>query len=263
MATAKQMFTMTVKEMREGLQESRTVIVPIGITEQHGNHLPLSVDVHNAVEIASRASGQCGCFVAPALHYAFSGGTLPGTINLSPQVYSLMLMDICRSLVVQGFRNIILLLGHGGTENTRATHDAAEMFQRLSPDLSGISVSVVPFWELSPTYMRSMDEGDFHAARYETSMMLYWHPELVKMDEAVLDPPAVVKDLREDPDGYLVKTKALDHPFVEAKLTQRTDMHVGVMGALDDISPELGRQVAEEASAALADFFRQLEAANP
>ena len=162
MIKARIMFNMTVQEMREGLKECKTVIVPVGVVEQHGYHLPLSVDIHNAVEIAQRASDLSGCFVAPPVTYSFSGGMLPGTININPHVFSLVLIDICQSLVVQGFRNLVILLGHGGSENTRAAREAAENFQRLRPEVSGISVLVVPFWELSPTYLKHFEAGDYH-----------------------------------------------------------------------------------------------------
>lgn len=254
------MWEMTVREIREGLGKMKTVVVPVGCTEQHGYHLPTSVDIHNAVEIATRASRECGCFVAPVMNYSFSGGMLPGTININPQVFSLVMIDICRSLVVQGFRNVVILLGHGGTENTRAALDAAENFQRLSPDMEGITVSVVPFWELSPTYMESFGNRDYHAGLYETSMMLYWKPELVKMDKAAMDSPGIVDMMRNDPDAYVVRTKGLDHEHVMAKMTQHPEIEVGVMGDLAGANPELGKKIAEECTDALAAFIERLEA---
>ncbi len=256
------MFQMTVKEVRNGLKDMKTVVVPIGVVEQHGYHLPLSVDIHNSVEIANMASAISGCFVAPSLNYCFSGGTLPGTINLSPQVFSMVLMDIYRSLVMQGFKNIIVLLGHGGTENVQAARDSAENFQRLSPDMGDITVSLVPFWELSPTYMQCFTEGDFHAGKYETSLMLYWKPELVRMDEMELDTPELVERMRTDQDAFLSSQKLVDNKFVIPKLRQTPDMVVGVMGNPKGANPELGQKIAEEASRGLALFVEELESKN-
>ena len=45
---------MTVEEIREYLEKRPTVILPLGCTEQHGYHLPVSVDILNAVEMAKR-----------------------------------------------------------------------------------------------------------------------------------------------------------------------------------------------------------------
>ena len=260
MPNARLMYNMTVEEVREGLLDTRTVLLPVGVVEQHGYHLPLSTDIHNAQEIAHRASAETGCFVAPCIHYSFSGGMLPGTININPQLFSLVLVDICRSLYVQGFRNIVILLGHGGTENVRASEDAAIMFQRLSPELEGVTVAVVPFWQLSATYGGAFEEGDFHSGRYETSLMLYWKPELVQMDAAQLDDPALVARMRQDPDAYLLQDKRVDSPFVAPKQTQDPAMRVGVMGDYTGASAEFGRQICEEAVAGLVRFIQQLDA---
>ncbi|MDD3926162.1 MAG: creatininase family protein [bacterium] len=262
MSQARIMYDMTVRQVREGLEEMKTVIVPIGVVEQHGYHLPLSVDIHNAVEIARGASDETGCFVAPPTHYNFSGGTLPGTINLSPQVFSLVLTDICRSLSVQGFKNIILLMGHGGTEAGRAVSDAAENLQRLDPRMAGTAIAVVPFWELSPTYMKSFEEKDFHAGRYETSLMLYWKPELVRMDEARLDSPEMVQMMQADQDAFLVKHKDVDNKFVIPRLAQHPGIEVGVMGNYNGASAEFGQEIAMECIGALADIVRQMEREN-
>jgi creatinine amidohydrolase len=259
MSKARIMYNMTVEEVREGLKEMKTVFLPIGVVEQHGYHMPLSVDIHNAYEISKMASERCGCFVAPPVHYSFSGGSLPGTINIPPQLFSMVVMEICHSLVVQGFKNIAIILGHGGTENVRASFDAAENFQRLNPDVSGVTISVVPFWEFSPTYMKSFEEGDFHAGKYETSLMLYWKPELVKMEKARLDSPEIVKMMRTDQDAFLVKTKAVDHKYVIPKMVQHPAIEVGVMGNFEGASAELGKKIAEECADSLANMVWQLE----
>jgi len=260
MPTARIMYNMTVEEVREGLCDSRTVLLPVGVVEQHGYHLPLSTDIHNAQEIAYRASAETGCFVAPCIHYSFSGGMLPGTININPQLFSLVLVDICRSLVVQGFRNLVILLGHGGTENVRASEDAAIMFQRLSPELEGITIAVVPFWQLSETYSHAFDDRDFHSGRYETSLMLYWKPELVQMAAAQLDDPALVARMRQDPDAYLLQEKRVDSPYVAPRQTQDPTMRVGVMGDYTGASADFGRTICEEAVAGLVQFIQQLDA---
>ena len=259
MGKARIMFNMTVRDIVEGLEQTRTIILPVGIVEQHGYHLPVSVDIHNSVQIAERTSEATGCFVTPPVHYNFSGGTLPGTINISPQVFSLVLMDICQSLVLQGFRNIIILLGHGGTESCAAARDAAEQFQRLRPEMTDVNVCLVPFWDLSPTYMQSIPDKDYHAGLYETSMMLYWKPELVKMDQAVLDEPEMLSILRNDPDAYAQRVRNVNNKFVVPRLVQDPRMKVGVMGDFIGANPELGRKIAGECVNGLTELISELE----
>jgi len=259
MSKSRIMHNMTVEEVRNGLTEMKTIIVPLGVVEQHGYHMPLSVDVHNAEQISWKASESTACFVAPCIHYSFSGGTLPGTINLSPSTVTQVLTDIFRSLVLQGFKNIIVILGHGGTENTQAAKDAAAIYQRLSPEIEDVTISIIGFWELSPTYMKSFADRDYHAAKYETSLMLYWKPELVHMDRLQTDKPEFVEKMRQDPDAYLTCHKAVDDDYVVPKMVQSEEMNVGVMGVPHEADAELGRIMAEEASSALAEYVNKLE----
>jgi len=108
-------------------------------------------------------------------------------------------------------------------------------------------VSVVPFWELSSTFMRLLGQGEFHASLAETSLMMHWKPDLVKMDRARLDSEELATAMRTDQDAYLTRHKRIDHPFVVPKLTQHPDMEVGVMGTLEQASAELGKIITEEA----------------
>lgn len=259
MTQARIMYDMTVKEVLDGLEQTRTVILPVGIVEQHGYHLPLSVDIHNAQQIAIRTSQVTGCFVAPTVHYNFSGGTLPGTINISPAVFSLLLCEIMQSLQMQGFRTIIILLGHGGTESIAAARDAADYFQRLRPEADGLTVHLVPFWELSETYMKSFEEHDYHAGKYETSMMLYWKPELVKMDQAKLDDPDELEKARADQDAYAKKSERTQSRYEVARITQNPALKVGVFGDYHGSSAQFGKQICDECVASLSALVEELK----
>lgn len=256
-------YNMTVREITEGLRETQTVIIPVGIVEQHGYHLPTSVDIHNAAEIARLTSEATGCFVTPPVHYNFSGGMLPGTINITPQVFSLMLMDIMQSLVMQGFTNLIVLLGHGGQESGQAAREAADFFQWLRPKMDGVTVCLVPFWELSATYTEGNQKGDWHAGLMETSLMLYWKPEMVKLDQAVLDEGEILTLMREDPYMFARKEQRVDSKYVVPRIVQDPRIKVGVMGDFAGANADLGRKVAEECVAGLCALIGELEAPRP
>jgi len=62
--------------------------------------------------------------VAPAVNMGFSGGKLPGTINIRPQVVGLLVAEVLGSLAAQGLRNMFAVLAHGGSENLRAVEGA-------------------------------------------------------------------------------------------------------------------------------------------
>lgn len=252
------MERMSVRDVREALSRTKTVILPIGVVEQHGYHLPLSTDTITACELAARTAEKTGCIVAPPVNYNFSGGTLPGTINVSPPVFSMLIQDICRSLAAQGFRNIILLSGHGGSESIQALRDAADMLLRLSDGLEELNIAIPCFWEISPTAIESFKERDYHAGYMETSMMLYWKPELVG-EEYITDKAEILEMMRHDPDSYQVKSKNIDDEAVRPHTTQHTDIEVGVMGDPDRASREIGEQFARETVDYLAGLVEKME----
>ena len=63
--------------------------------------------------------------VAPTMYQSFSGGDLPGTINITPATMAHVVSDMLVSLAAQGFRNFHLFLCHGGSENSRASKGTA------------------------------------------------------------------------------------------------------------------------------------------
>ena len=99
------MQDMTFPEVREYLKTNRTIIIPYALREQHGAHLPLDVDLRNAEFCSAKLAEALDCLVAPVLSYTFSGGMLPGTINVKPNTFSNLVGEIIESLALQGFEN--------------------------------------------------------------------------------------------------------------------------------------------------------------
>jgi len=255
MAQARMLAYMSVKGVREGLRETQTVLLPLGSTEQHGYHLPLSTDSHNAREIARRAAEQAGVFVAPCFHFCYSGGELPGTIDCTPETTAMVVKDLVTVLGRQGFRNVILVLGHGGSENEQAVRLAADVVQRRCPD--GPRVAIFAFWKEAPTAVRAFEERDYHAGWLETSLMLYWQPELVG-DDRVVDSPEALEASSQD--AYQERAKVA-HPDVVPRVRQSPAIEIGVWGDPSKASPEIGQTACDEAVAKLVELIRALEPA--
>ncbi len=258
------MENMTVKEMREVLDKTKTVILPVGVVEQHGYHLPLSTDYHNANELPRRAGERLNAVVAPTVPYCYSGGELPGTINVSPQVFSLLIMDICTELLRNGFKNIVVLLGHGGTENRIALTNSLQMFLKRNPEKNDITLSLVACWDLSPTWLdcfAMLPEHDFHAGLAETSLMMYWKPELVR-DTIVMDETEVSRMMRTDQDWFEIQEKSFDHRFVIPRAFQRKEIEVGVMGFPERASREFGEKICFEMVDGLVEYVDLLNSRN-
>ena len=254
------MENMTVKDMEEALLKTKTVIIPVGVIEQHGYHLPLSTDIHNAQELVQRSADRVNAVIAPTIPYSYSGGELLGTVNISPSVFSLLITDICLEFARMGFRNIAIVLGHGGTDNRNALNSSLQMILKRNPELRDLTLSLVECWVLSPTWLQYLNmepEHDFHAGAIETSLMMYWKPELVRKDVA-MDELEISKMMRTDQDWFEKSEKNIDHKFVIPNITQRKEIKVGVMGFPEMASAQLGEKVCNEMVEGLVDFINLL-----
>ncbi|OPX23116.1 MAG: hypothetical protein B1H04_04070 [Planctomycetales bacterium 4484_123] len=196
--SAKLMEFVTVNEVIDGLGETRTVLVPLGVTEQHGFHLPLCTDTFHAYELCKAASEQTGAFVTPPYHCGHSGGTLPGTINLSPQTVSLMTADTVESLARQGFKIIVLVPGHGGREFLRMVRLGASTVQSLRhwPEDVLVAIGALFCSEMFEEGQAPVDHLDCHSGFYETSVMLYLRPEWVRREKPTDCPDFMKRDVR-------------------------------------------------------------------
>jgi creatinine amidohydrolase len=253
---------LTVRQVREYLQERQSVILPIGSIEQHGYHLPLVTDSLVAEQIAGRVGSRTGTLVAPVVGFTFSGGGLPGTINVSPAVMSLLVQDILSSLALQGFRQFYLVLAHGGSENLTALGDALKILLRTNPLFQQALVCLFPVWKFDAQgtgWRKAFGEGDWHAGWLETSLMLALAPELVRLDELELDPPALLELQIAHPDNYQRAEKIVDDPLVTPRFSQRPDIRVGVMGYPQRASRELGQRIVEDMVEQMAARLRSIQ----
>ncbi len=239
----------------------RTVLVPVGVTEQHGYHLSTFTDCHLAREISVRAAAKSECLMAPLLPYLFSGGLLPGTINVSLEAVTLMLGDIADSLYAQGIDNVLFILGHGGSENFKALQNFQHLYFHKRPHLADKLLSVVPTWEFSKTWMKMFVKNrDYHAGEFETALMMELAPATVRLKKRAIDASEVTEKMRNDPDYYQLVEKALDHGMVAPHVSQKPEIKVGVMGDPFKANRKLGRKLVDETVAGLVKFIEQINA---
>jgi creatinine amidohydrolase len=172
---------MTMTEFTEGLTRTRTVLIPFGATEEHGDHLPLSTDTLHAVEVGRKLAEKRPIFIAPAVPYGVCRSTAmhPGTITISTETLKALAMDLVASFYRQGLRCFVLLTGHAGGTHTSALIDAGECLLERFGDLR---IAVLTEYLLASTEGRNIIEtaGDSHAGEIETSRILHSHPQLVK-----------------------------------------------------------------------------------
>jgi len=240
---------MTIKLVREYLEKKHSIIVPIGVIEQHGYHLPLKTDAILAEGLGRLIGERAGILVAPVIYSSFSGGGMPGTINISRGVMSLVVSDTLLSLAAQGFRNFYLFLCHGGSENTQALDNALKLLLRTNPAFSDALIALMPVWKFGSKqegWQKAIREHDWHAGWLETSMVMALAPELVRMQDLALDPEPWLSRQIEHPDNYQHAEKIVDDPLVVARHGQRPEIKVGVMGHPESATPELGWRIIED-----------------
>jgi creatinine amidohydrolase len=138
--------------------------IPLGSTEQHGPHLPLSTDTDIARALAvGLAARRADVVVAPDLPYGASGehAGFPGTLSIGHEALELVLVELVRS-AAESFPHVLLVNGHGGNVPTLAK--AVARLRAESRDVLAWS----PPWR-----------GDAHAGRTETSVQLALDPARV------------------------------------------------------------------------------------
>jgi mycofactocin system creatininase family protein len=146
---------------------SSLLVVPVGSTEQHGPHLPLTTDTDVAVALASGlAAARPDVVLGPALPYGSSGehAGFPGTVSIGAAALELVVVEVVRS--ADAFAGVVVVSGHGGN------HDAL-CRARATATAEGRRLLV---------WAPSIPGGDAHAGRTETSLMLHLRPGSV--DEA-------------------------------------------------------------------------------
>jgi mycofactocin precursor peptide peptidase len=143
--------------------------VPVGSTEQHGPHLPLSTDSDIAMALCQRLAAARGdVLIAPLVAYGSSGEHqgFPGTLSIGQAALELLLVELGRSAALT-FPHLLLVSAHGG--NTEPATRAVRQLRGESHDV----LLHIPHWD-----------GDPHAGRAETSMLLELAPSRVRMHRA-------------------------------------------------------------------------------
>ena len=174
--------------------------VPVGSTEQHGPHLPLSTDTDVAVALAAGlATRRADVVVAPPVGYGSSGehAGFAGTISIGQQALELTLLELGRS-AAEAFGHILFVCAHGGNRApaTRAVArlrgesvDALLWMAGGAPagarDGSRRSISSATAMRmLRLNGRRRRPAGDAHAGRTETAIQLALDPVRVRMSRA-------------------------------------------------------------------------------
>jgi len=170
--------TVQMQFMRPGQLEAAArrfpvVYVPFGCIEWHGRHLPLGTDALKAHGILVKCAEEFGGVVYPPVyfHSGFNREHLEAVIT-----------DLFQRLKAAGFRVIIGVSGH----NVQQQIDMID--KALEPVVADGTVAGIGLWEISLS--RSPESNTDHAAKWETSDMMFFYPECVDLSQLGTGPLA-------------------------------------------------------------------------
>jgi creatinine amidohydrolase len=173
---------LTAEDFGRGIQKAGgTCVLPFGILEKHGPHLPLGTDLLDVRYAALHAAEQEYTVVFPEYYFGqiFEAKHQPGTVAYSADLQLQLLQETTDEMARNGCKKVIIVNGHGGNEHLLPFFAQAQLdqphdyvvyvFDRRSPESGG------------PPKKTSID---MHAGESETSKMMIARPDTVHQDRA-------------------------------------------------------------------------------
>jgi creatinine amidohydrolase/Fe(II)-dependent formamide hydrolase-like protein len=205
---------MNVEQIRALDKQKTVVILPGGILEEHGPHLPSFTDGYSNEWLAQRlgeaiaASGGWSVLVFPIIPLGHGGGNeiggkpvFPGTYSIKRSTLRAIFMDLANELGEQGFRRVFITHGHGSPYHNLVLDQAGDYFRDtyggfmvnlhgLEPSGGQLSkLKLEPIDLALPEHTkREIGLMDDHAGFEETSRLLYLRPHLVDPGHRILRP---------------------------------------------------------------------------
>jgi creatinine amidohydrolase len=173
---------LTAADFREGVRRAQgTCLLPFGILEKHGPHLPLGTDLLDVRYAALHAADQEYVLVFPEYYFGQIAEARhePGTIAYSRDMQLALLQETTSEMARNGCKKVIIVNGHGGNDSLLPffaqsqldkPHDyVVYIYDERTPQSGG------------PAKKTTID---MHAGESETSKMLISRPDTVHMDRA-------------------------------------------------------------------------------
>ncbi len=168
-------------------KSNKTCILPIGILEKHGPHVPIGSDLIRVREYASRATQKEYAVVFPDYFYGQINEAKhqPGIFALPERVVWDLLEHTCDEIARNGFNKIIIINGHGGNPELIKYFIQTRLEKERNYAVYFFQPSSDSVFNKQLTALRHSDpRTDQHAGERETSEVLYFRPDLVQLDSA-------------------------------------------------------------------------------
>lgn len=157
-------------------EKIKTVLLPTGTLEPHGV-VNNGADNTAPFAMAKAIAEETNAMIAPTLNYGITGSmaAFPGAFQITEEAYRPFIRDILKGLAKNGFKNIIILNGHGGDQTAILQEVAADIANEL-----GVRTLVINWWSYaSDVTMEVFKEDGGHAGLNETAYIQAVDPTLV------------------------------------------------------------------------------------
>ena len=237
-------------------ERGNVILIPIGHTEQHGFHLPLSVDniIIDAIAHGTAAKSPTRCWSMPVMPYGVSThrSSFAGTMNAGGRAFEDFWVAVVDLLVSRGFDRFYLMSGHGGNCSflVNIVKYAGERHRRIFCATTWLHTSGRIGSEVIPKYRTSKIGGMGHAGELETSYLLHLRPDLCHMERVVDE-----TDFVSTPDYFM---DWLEGGALVANPPWDDDTRTGAYGAGSHGTAEKGRLWLEAAIEEKANHVEQI-----
>jgi creatinine amidohydrolase len=237
-------------------ERGKVILIPIGHTEQHGYHLPLSVDT---IIIEAIAKGTVNMlptrsFTLPVMPYGVSThrSSFAATMNAGGRAFEDFWLAVIDVLVARGFDRFYLMSGHGGNTSflVNIVKYAGERHRRIFCATTWLHTSGRIGAEALQKYRTSPIGGMGHACELETAYLLHLRPDLCHMERVVDE-----TDFVATPDYYM---DWIEGGSLVANPPWDDDTKTGAYGAGSHGTAEKGRLWLEAAIDEKADHVNQI-----
>jgi creatinine amidohydrolase len=179
-------------------ERGKVILIPIGHTEQHGYHLPLSVDtiIIDAIAKGTAELAPTEAWTMPVMPYGVSThrSSFAGTLNAGGRAFEDFWLGVIDTLVSRGLDRFYFMSGHGGNMSflVNITKYAGERHRRIFCATAFLHTASTIGAAALEKYRTSKIGGMGHACELETSFMLHLRPDLCHMERVVDETDFVV-----------------------------------------------------------------------
>jgi creatinine amidohydrolase len=189
---------LTSVNFKKAVEECEGVcLLPLGVIEKHGDHLPLGTDLLTAMEICCRAAEIEPAIVFPEYYFTqiHEAKHQPGCIAIKSEIMWSLLENVCDEISRNGLRKIIMVNSHGGN-NSFLPYFVQMMLERQRDYI----IYLHKGWSSNSDYQEKWNQmrettEDGHAGESETSVIMSILPELVRMGDISEKPGTALRRL--------------------------------------------------------------------